>query len=272
LVGLTTDHAGGFMAAAALFAASLIPVCATRRTQPGPPSTEPFGVMDLWRAAPAAVIAAFAAGAVNGAVLQLHALYASAMGPRDLSAAAAFNAALAIGALVSQGPAGWISDRYDRRIVIAWLAAFASATALVLALLAPTLPWIATLLLTTLWGAGAMSFYGVAVAHGADRAGPGQAAGMIAGVLVVWAVGALIGPPLAGAAMASALGPQALFLYAAFVLAGLAVAMLLRRADKRAPTPDEKTPFSVAPVTTPAAAALDPRIEALPASTADALS
>ncbi len=262
IAALAPGEASGFMIIGALFAASLVPVSITRRGQPTPPSSEAFGLGDLWRVAPAAVMAGLMAGAVNGSVLALYAIFASSHGTgAGLGAAAAFNGAIALGAVAAQWPAGMISDRIDRRIVIAALAGAGCVASLALAFAGGFLPWSGMLVLAACWGAGSMSFYGVAVAHAADRAAPGQATGMMAGILVVWAVGALIGPLLAGLAMSTPLGPGGLFAYAAVGLLILAIAMFVRRFHAPAFGIGDKTPFSVAPTTSVLIASIDPRAD-----------
>lgn len=262
LASLSPGDAAGFMVIGALFTASLVPVSVTRRGQPSLPSTEPFGLRELWRVAPASVLAALMAGAVNGSVLALYAVYAAALNPGGgLAAAAGFNGALALGAVLAQWPAGLLSDRMDRRVVIAGLAGAGCLASLALTLLAGHLPWMGVLALAMVWGAGSMSFYGIAVAHGADKAPPGQATSMMAGILVVWAVGALLGPLAAGAAMTSALGATGLFAYAAVGLLVLTVAMFIRKARVSAAPAEDKSPFSIAPATSVSLAQLDPRAD-----------
>lgn len=265
IASVSPGDAAGFMIIAGLFTTSLIPVCLTRRGQPQPPSSEPFHLRDLWRSAPAAVLAAFAAGAVNGAVLQLYALYAnSGTQGNGLAAAAELNGAIALGAVIAQWPAGWVSDRIDRRVIIAGLAGAGCLASVALAFLGPSLPWTAVLLLAAAWGAGSMSFYGVAVAHAADRAAPGQATAMMAGILVVWAIGAIAGPLFAGLAMASPLGPPGLFAYAGAGLLLLCASMIARRAGTAAPPQADKSPFALAPATSTSMAQLDPRADSDP--------
>lgn len=259
---MAPGEAAGFMIIGALFAASLVPVSVTRRGQPASPSAAPFGLRGLFDVAPAAVMAAIVAGAVNGSVLALYAIYASALSPDSaLGAAAAFNGALALGAVAAQWPAGMISDRFDRRMVIAFLAGAGALASLVMMVWGADLPWIGVLGVAALWGAGSMSFYGIAVAHAADRAAPGQTTGMMAGILVVWAVGALIGPLIAGAAMSGSLGPSGLFAFAAAGLTGLTIAMFIRRARAAPASAAEKAPFTIAPATSPSLSNIDPRAD-----------
>lgn len=262
VASLMAGAPSGFMIIAGLFAASLIPVSMTRRSQPSPPSHETFSVLHLWRTAPAAVLAAFTAGVVNGAVLQLYPLFSRDAGPgTGLVNAAAFNAALALGAVVLQWPAGWASDRIDRRMVIAALAAIGALASMALLFGASSLPWIAILSLAAVWGGGALSFYGIAVAHAVDRAPPGQTTGTMSGILVVWAIGAFAGPLAAGWLMSGPIGPAGLFAFAALGLAALAASMVVRRLGAAPPEPDEKSPFVVSPATSAALVLIDPRAD-----------
>jgi MFS family permease len=259
IAAMAPGTAAGFMTISAVMVASLVPVCATRRVQPSLPSSTPYRLINLWRATPAAVLAALAAGAVNGSVLQLYALYANGSGEGGPVQAAEFNAALAAGAIAGQWPAGALSDRRDRRLVIAALAGVAALASLGLGVGASTFPWWSLMLLAAIWGAGSMSFYGVAVAHAADRAAPGETTGMMAGILVVWAIGAIAGPLTIGAVMSGPVGAGGLFFCACAVLSALATAMLVRRSGMAATPEDQKAPFTAAPATSSAFALLDPR-------------
>ncbi|WP_417493297.1 MFS transporter [Maricaulis sp.] len=254
----TPGGAAGFLLVSALFTASLIPVSATRRAEPPAPSAEPFGPIRLWQTAPSAVIAAFIAGVVNGAVLQLYALFITDLSPDSVaSMAAVFNAAMMAGTVLAQWPAGMISDHFDRRIVIAVLAVISGLAAGLLALFAMQLPMPMVFVLAALWGAGSLSFYGIAVAHAADRAEPGQSANMMSGILILWATGSMLGPAMAGGVM-SLTGGGGLFLFAAGGLFVLAAAMLYRRAGVRQVAESDKGEFAPSTATSVSAADLNP--------------
>lgn len=260
IAGFTIGAAETYMIAAGLFALSLTPVAATRRAQPAPPSAEPFGPRRLAGVAPAAVAAGLIAGMVNGATAQLAPIYAGRLDPEAPAAsAAAFVAAMMAGSLASQWPAGVVSDRLDRRLVIAALAAAAVVASVGLALLPPSAPTVLALILAALWGAGSMSFYGVAVAHAADRCAHDQATRMLSGMLMIWATGAVVGPVLAGAAMATPAGASGLFWFAALFLALLVAAMARRAVAEPGPAATDKEPFAPVNATSIAAAEIDPR-------------
>ncbi len=252
-------QASGFMIVAALFTAALLPVLATRQTQPDVSTVEAFGPRKLWRTAPAAVVAAVIAGIVNGSVMQLYALYAAQLNPSAPgSAAALFNLAMMIGVLIAQWPAGLISDHYDRRIVIGALAGISAAASVGLVIAGTLGAYGLIWVLAVIWGAGGLSFYGVTVAHAADRAEPGQATGMMAGILMMWGVGSLAGPLMAGAAMASPLGSSGLFALSAVGLTVLTVAMVYRRTQQSPVRREDKEAFAPSSATSLVGAEINP--------------
>jgi MFS family permease len=251
----------GFIMVAGIFAAMILPISATRQSQPEISTGTPFGPRKIIRFAPAAAIAAFSAGAVNNAVAQLYPIYAQSIAPESAASFSAnFNAAILGGAMVGLWPAGVISDRIDRRLVIAATGILAGAAALGLALLSHSASAPIILLLGFLFGMGALSYYAVAVAHAADRARPDQATSMMAGILVIWGIGSIIGPLVAGLIM-TPLGASGLFAFASVMLALLTIAIFTRVVKNAEVTDDEKDPFNATQATSLALSELDPRGE-----------
>ncbi|WP_300377551.1 MFS transporter [Henriciella sp.] len=243
---------------------SLLPICLTRRGEPPPPGTEYFPLRRLFEIAPAAVIAVFMAGLINSGTLALLPIYAGVALPEvpgGATAAAALAAAACwTGGLVSQWPAGRVSDYVDRRVVIAVMAAISGFAALVLGLF-PGLPRSYILIALAVWGAGSLSFYGIGVAHAIDRAETHQIARVMSGLLFVWAVGSVVGPPLSGVAFNLPYTEGGLFLLAAIMSGFLTFAMLLRRARKKDVPADAQEPWKITLPTTATASEMDPRVE-----------
>jgi MFS family permease len=231
------NSAEPWMIAAALAAISMVPICFTAAEQPDPPKAQPLALVEQFATAPAAVIGSFGAGLVNGGVLALAPLYAAQhYGP---NAAAEFYSAAFTGSLILQWPAGLLSDRVDRRLVIAGLAALAACAAFALALWSGRLENWSAVLLFFLWGAGALSFYGIAVAHMADRAEPGKLAQSAAGVLFVWAAGSVIGPLILGP-LVDFYDVAGMFWFAGFAAVFVAAAMFWRRSTREGPLTKEE--------------------------------
>jgi MFS family permease len=228
----------------ALFTACLIPVAATRRGIPRVKAEGGAGLRAVWRLAPAAVASSLVAGAMAGAVAQLYPVFAASLDPEAGSGlAATFNAAMVLGAALSLWPAGLISDRIERRLVIAALTGLGAICALILGLAGAMLPLWLTLLVAGLWGVGGLSFYGVAIAHAADRAGDEGAGPLMPALLIGWGVGSIAGPLLASLLM-GVMGPGGLFVFAAIALGALCAMMVLRRTRREAVSDEEKGEFA----------------------------
>ena len=243
---------------------SLLPICLTRRGEPPAPTTETFPLRRLFRLAPAAVISVFLAGVINSGTMALLPIYAGVAMP-DVAGGATGAAALAaaacwVGGLISQWPAGRISDYVDRRLVIAVMGGISGAAALVLGLF-PELPANYIMIALAVWGAGSLSFYGIGVAHAIDWAETHQIARVMAGLLFVWALGSVIGPPLSGLAFSLPLAGGGLFLLAAILSGLLVLAMLWRQAVKADPPAEAQEPWKITLPSTAATAEIDPRTD-----------
>lgn len=225
-----------WMIAAALAALSMVPICFTAAAQPDPPKAQPIALVEQFAVAPAAVIGCFGAGLVNGGVLALAPLYAAEN--YGAGAAAEFYSAAFTGSLLLQWPAGRLSDRVDRRLVIAGLTALAAVTAFMLAVWSGRLLEWSALLLFFLWGAGGLSFYGIAVAHMADRAEPGRLAQASAGLLFVWAAGSVLGPLIMGP-LVDAFDVAGVFWFAGVAATSVCIAMFWRRNTREGPETKE---------------------------------
>jgi len=223
---------GLFMAASALVSLSLLPIAATTTQEPPAPRSVRIRVKSLFLAAPSAVVGSFIVGLVNGPVIAITPVFGVSIGLSQ-GEAAALLFALQAGSLLLQWPLGWLSDRYDRRYVIAGLAAGTSVVSIVILLASlsgagPVILWA-----FAAWGGFALCVYSVCVAHACDIVEPEHILSTIGTLLFSWAAGVTVGPLFGAMAMAS-LGPGGLFIYSAAVCAVLAVFVVVRiRQQKR---------------------------------------
>jgi MFS family permease len=108
-----------------------------------------------------------------------------------------------------QFPAGKLSDRIDRRYVLAALSALAAFAAVALVFVEPTSTlWI--FILVGIYGAAANALYPIAVAHANDFAKPDEFVKVSGGLLLLFGIGTIIGPTIGGPVMTAA-GPYSLF-------------------------------------------------------------
>ena len=238
---------GALLIAGAFLALAISPIAATTNSQPVLPDHPPGSPLDVLKIAPSAAVAVFAAGLVNTGVLAFIPIWAGGLGGENANENMVAAAALVMGviyaaSMASQWPAGKISDHYDRRLVMGALGAGWAIVSLVLtAFVNPGL--ILGVILIGLWGATSLAHYGVAVAHAADRAEHGQLPAMASGLLLVWAVGSVIGPLITGLLYSSPMGMRGVFLFSAIAGALLAGAMVLRKRNKVAPSETDREDF-----------------------------
>jgi MFS family permease len=118
--------------------------------------------------------------------------------PRDTIAL--FMLVAVLGGFAFQIPVGRLSDRFDRRAVLAWLGLGFAATAFTMVLLPRSLP--AILPAAVLLGGFMSTLYPVCVAHAHDRM-PGDRVVAVSGRLIlVSGVGSVLGPLIGASLMA----------------------------------------------------------------------
>ncbi len=140
---------------------SIVPVALTRAPLPKP--VAPFSIQlgALYRISPTGVFGCFAVGLVSGALGGLLPAYGLAMGLSTHAVAVLLAAALVGGALAYY-PAGVLSDRIDRRIVIITLACLSAALCGIV-LLRPHLSSTGILLVVGAFGFCQYPLYGLCI-------------------------------------------------------------------------------------------------------------
>jgi MFS family permease len=244
-----------FELASILISLAIIPICLTRSAAPALEGAASVPLRRLFEASPLAVAGAGVTGLMLGAFYGLAAVYARRIG-LDLQGTATFMTTVILGGVALQWPLGQLSDRFDRRRVIIGCFAATLAVSLTLAA-APARP-----ILFVLGGAfGGLSFalYPLCVAYANDRLSPSERVAASGQLVLLYSVGAALGP--IGAAMAmeqSGAGAGGLFLFIALAAAGT-LAFGLWRLATSAPVPEAaQQDFQILPRTTPVAALLDP--------------
>jgi MFS family permease len=266
-----------FAVTAIAVALALVPIGLTTSTAPQPIRQVQLRLGRLYRMSPVGLAGCFFVGLSNGAFGGLGAVFANALGMSTTGIALFMSAALIGGALV-QLPLGRLSDRIDRRQVIAMACGFATIFGLMLAALgdgqdgAPVLGlgWLTAPLhpavliaVVALYGGFAYPLYGLCVAHTNDFVRREEFIEASSGLLLTWGIGASIGPLLASLAM-ELIGLGGLFLYTALVHSAFALVTLYRMTRREAVPAPERADFVHHATTTPEVATLDPRAPALP--------
>jgi MFS family permease len=211
-LAIATGDASGFLffaVAAIVYSLALVPTALSTSESPAPLTSVRLNLPLLWRNSPVAVVAVFLVGISNGSFGTLSAVYADRVG-LTLGAIALFASIPVLAGALSQVPIGFASDRMDRRKVLLVVAVLAVAADLGFILLAPQ-DQMMNLVLVSVFGAAIFAMYPIIVAHANDHAPEGTSIQVSGGLLMVYGLGNIAGPLIAGVAM-SAAGASGLFL------------------------------------------------------------
>lgn len=205
-----------FAAVSICLSLALVPITLSRAGGPGVVLATRAGLGRLLAISPVALAGTFTMGAVVGAYLSMWPSVSHALGSGAAATGWTLSATL-IGALVFQWPLGWLSDRFDRRLIILG----GSLTGMVVAVLFfGTLPdghGVPIGVLAFTLGGALMPLYSVCLAEVNDRIDNSEMIATASSFVLVYGVGSAMGPFAAGLVVGQA-GPSGLFLFMAVML------------------------------------------------------
>jgi len=238
-----------FSAIVALFAVALIMVSTTRAEPPRETAAETLPYGQLVRAAPVAAVGCALSGLISGA---FYALVPAWMQDAGIGRAtiALFMLVAVLGGLAFQVPVGWLSDRFDRRLVLAVLGLGFAGFAVILVHLPRTLPVV--LPTAALLGGFMSTLYPVCVSHAHDRM-PADRVVAVSGTLILLSgLGSVVGP-LVGTGLMAHFNIDGVFYFMAAAALFLTFMAAYRSLTTTAPHHLER-PFDIlAPQATPLA-------------------
>ncbi|WP_349236520.1 MULTISPECIES: MFS transporter [unclassified Devosia] len=245
-----------FIIGAISFICAVLPTAMTSSPQPRPLTSAKLDLPLLIKTSPVAAVAALCCGMANGAFGTLAPVYGFEQG-MDASGIALLFAIAAIAGAIGQIPFGRLSDKIDRRKVMAGLGFGAAAVGLLVVLFNPG-PGFLMFALFGLYGLAANPLYPISVAHANDFAVDGQFAKVAGGMLLIHGIGLAIGPTAASILMGQ-IAPMALFMVTATFHALVATFALLRMRARKSKDASERAPFKPMGTETPETVNLDPR-------------
>jgi MFS family permease len=245
---LTLGDARGylfFVVAAMVYCLALLPTAIFATSTPKPLTSVSLNLRGLWNNSPIAFFAVLMVGISNASFGTLAAVYAARIG-LTLSDVALFASVPILAGAAAQIPVGIASDRFDRRIILVVIAALALLADLLFLLGGFTDP-ASVRVLAALFGATVYAMYPIIVAHANDHAAPGTFIQVSGGLLLVYGIGSIAGPTLAGLAMTS-FGASSLFAVTATAHICLILFALLRLRTRAAVANKDKSAFQAAPL------------------------
>ena len=250
-----------FVVGAISFICAVLPTALTSTPQPRPISSAKLDVVLLYKTSPLAVIAAFACGMANGTFGTLAPVYGYEQKLTASEIAYLFAVTAVLGA-IAQIPAGRLSDKIDRRMVIVVLSTGAALIGFLTVLVNPP-GGVMMFTLFALYGLTAYPLYAIAVAHANDFAKEGEFGRVAGGMLLILGIGLALGPILASYIM-KVVAPVGLFIVTGTFHGALAVTAFLRMRVR--PVRDSKgrvrfRALNAEKPISPGTVTLDPRME-----------
>lgn len=216
-----------FGAASLVLLSGLVPILRGLKGAPdtaGHDSPSPLAVLRLFRTDPAMIYAVALFGTIEFGAMALVAVWGVRSGLTE-SDSALLLSVFALGAMVLQMPLGWAADRFDRRKLLAAIAACCVAAPLGMALSPTSFPLLCAL--AAFWGATSVGLYSVTLTEIGARYQGGALAVANAAVVLSYGIGSLIAPTGFGFAM-DAIPPDGLLVGAATAALAYLILALVR--------------------------------------------
>jgi MFS family permease len=254
-----TSTALFFMICGIVYCLAMLPTLLSTAASPQPLKQVSLDLRGLYRNSPISFLGILLIGISNGAYGTLGAVFGRQAGLTDSNVALMMSTTIFAGA-VMQFPAGRLSDRIDRRYVLAALAAIAALAGLSIFLVEPS-SVIMLMVLVGIYGATANALYPIAVSHANDFATPEDFVKISGGLLLLYGIGTIIGPTIGGPIM-SATGPYGLFMITACAHVLITIYAIFRSRMRAAVPASERDAYSTinpGTMTTPESLQLSPR-------------
>ncbi|MEQ8734776.1 MAG: MFS transporter [Rhodospirillaceae bacterium] len=247
-----------FAIASILVSIAAVPVAMSVAQAPNQIESTKIRIPHLFKLSPVGFCGCLVVGLANGSFWALGPIFAQQSGMR-ISDIAIFMSVTVIAGALSQWPLGRMSDTYDRRTVILGVCLGGVLSGIFMILFGQT--WESGILVFSFFfGAFALPLYAISVAHTNDFAAPEDYVEVGSGLLLAYAVGAVIGPFVASGFMTYA-GPNGLFGFTVLVHAALAVFTVYSLRMHARPPEDARATFNESLLIANTTSAINPASE-----------
>jgi len=236
---VVVDSSLPFILASIFIALSIVPLGLSDTNPPDSVHPARLDFALLYRRSKTAFAGTMLTGVVVGSFWSLGAIFAARVS-NDVGDAAQLVAIALIGGACFQYPIGWLSDRFDRRLVMLILCLFGSVSCCSVALTAGT---DYQLLAMLFFGGTTLPIYALSLATAADNSAQEEFIVLGTSVILLNALGSAIAPLLLGSVM-TLYGAPALFWCFSGVCLFLTMYVLYQYRDQSTAAPEEQLPFN----------------------------
>ncbi len=229
-----------FMLVSVLISLAMVPIVLSAQAVPERALPRKVHLPELYRNSPLGVVGVTVSGLISAIIFSMGPVYARLRG-LETSGVATFMAVSILAAVLTQYPVGRLSDRIDRRTVIAIVCTLATMVAGSIVAF-PHMPHAAFLALAALFSGLVLTLYSLSVSHVNDKLEPTQMVAASSALLLLNGTAAALGPVLSGGLIAS-FGPPAYFALLGTLTGALAIYDLWRKSRRTPVPPSQKGPF-----------------------------
>jgi len=229
-----------FIIPSVLVSISFAPILLSISPTPAFDTTKPMSLRELFSRSPLGCTGQFLLGGVFSAQFGMSAVYGAQIG-LSLGKISLFVSAFYIGALLLQYPIGWLSDRMDRRILIA-VVALIGGLASFIGFLAGGI-FEVLLISAFLIGGTSNPLYALLIAHTNDFLEHEDMASASGGLIFVNGLGAIAGPVITGWLMGM-IGAHGYFMFMVVLLLALAAYSAYRMTQRPAANVEDTVSYA----------------------------
>lgn len=249
-----------FILISMLASLAVIPLAMTKAVTPECQAPSTLTIKKLYRLSASGLLGSFASGLLLSVVYGLLPLFFAQL-HLSVHKIAILMAAIIFGGMCLQYPIGRLSDTFDRRIMLIIMSLLTATTSLLLLLFVRDMHWAISLTLGFLLGGTVFTLYPLSISLASDNVNPNDIVAATQSLLLIYSIGATVGPLIATVFMHTITYGYGLLTYL-LIIPLLLAAFLLWLKSTRTVLPDGyPQAFVSVPQTTPISAELDPRTD-----------
>ena len=245
-----------FALASMLFSVALLPLVLSSSVSVEITTPRALNLSQLFQLSPFGVVGSLVSGALSAILIGLMPVYLSKSG-FSVSEIAIFMSCIFAGGLIIQYPIGKASDIFDRRTVFL-VAMFIGGLLCGLSILLAPMSFYLFIGLTMIYSGIVFAIYPLSIAHVNDFLEAEQLVPASAGLILMMALGAALGPIITSFVM-ELIGEQGLLITCGCICILTGGFVGFRILARKVLPSHQQGPYQVVPKTTPASVVLDPR-------------
>jgi MFS family permease len=247
-----------FVICGILFSLSITPIVISRQKGPQIEDSQSMSIMTVFKLSPLGVVSSFYCGILYAGLMNMLPIFASQNGITDLDLSI-FMASAISGAIILQFPIAYLSDNFDRRKVMLFMVVALMALCLLVPFLMSSDMFKLTLFAIALITGLVACLYPMSMSETFDTVLKDQILSAMSSLLLIYALGSILGPYLASLIMNS-FGSSALFSFMNVVALTLLLFIIVRMKLQQALPIDEQESF-VMQTPSGVVSELDPRTQ-----------